>query len=140
MLAFGCVLAAVGVVLAGLLALLFRNSRAPGWTRPEAVVFLSTVPVAGMIGVGAGYALYGLNAVLRGDGDVRELAALVVVPALVALIWHALGIKGRLRTYGEAGGEPAGGFAAMPLVGSTTEPPDVPAPGGPQRPPTRTAA
>jgi hypothetical protein len=129
MLALGCVLAGAGVLLVGLLALLFRNPRAPRWTRPEAVVFLTMVPVAAMIGVGLGYALYGGNALLHGDGDLRELAALALVPAVIALVWHVLGIRGRLRAYADeaAGGPP--GAVTMPdvsLAGPADQPPQSP--------------
>ena len=51
------------------------------------------VPVAGMIGFGFGHMLYGGSALLRGESDLRELAVLALVPVVVALIWHALGIR-----------------------------------------------
>jgi heme A synthase len=135
MLAMGSALAGVGVLLVGLLALLFRSPRAPRWTRPEAVVFLTMVPVAGMIGIGAGYALYGGNSLLHGEGSPLELLALVLVPAVVALVWHILGINGRLRAYAEAApSEP------VAMADPTDEPPQSPAPAKPPRPPTRKAA
>jgi heme A synthase len=142
MLALGSVLAGTGILLVGLLALLFRNPRAPRWTRPEVVAFLTMVPVAGMIGIGFGTVLYGSNALLRGEGDVRELAALALVPAVVALIWYALGIRGRLRTYAEAVAD-LSNIVPIPgasLAGSIEEPPESPAPSEPPRPPNRKAA
>jgi hypothetical protein len=103
MLVTGSLLAGAGVLLAGLLALVFRNPRAPRWTRPDLVAFLATVPVAGMIGFGLGYVAFGISALLHGEGHlVRGLGALVGVPVLVALIWHFLGIKARLRAYAAA--------------------------------------
>jgi len=129
MLALGSVSAGVGVLLVGLLALLFRNPRAPRWTRPEAVVFLTMVPVAGMIGIGLGLGLYGSNALLHGEGDVRELAVLALVPVVVALIWHALGIKARLRAYAEAGAGDASSLVPAPdvsLAGPAEQPPQSP--------------
>lgn len=143
MLALGSVLAGVGVLLVGLLALLFGHPRAPRWTRPEAVLFLTTVPVAGMIGIGFGFVLFGGNALLHGEGDVRELAALALVPVVVALIWHALGIRGRLRAHAEAAdGGPPGGvpMTDLSLAGPSDEPAESPAPGKPPRPPARRAA
>jgi heme A synthase len=143
MLALGSVLAGTGILLVGLLALLFRNPRAPRWTRPEAVVFLTMVPVAGMIGIGFGLVLYGSSPLLRGEGDVRELAALALVPAVVALIWHALGIRGRLRTYAEAVAADLSNVVPIPdasLAGVADQPPEAPAPGKPPRRPTRKAA
>lgn len=141
MLALGSVLVGVGVLLVGLLALLFRNPRAPRWTRPEAVVFLTMVPVAGMIGFGFGFVLYGGSSLLHGEGDLRELAVLALLPVVLALIWHALGIRARLRGYGEASGE----FSSVipitqALAGSADLPPESPAPGNPPRRPTREAA
>jgi hypothetical protein len=81
---------------------------------------------------------------LRGEGDVRELAVLALVPVVVALIRRALGAKGRLRAYAEAS---AGAPSNVPpltdvsLAGPTDQPPpQSPAPGKPPRPPTRKAA
>jgi hypothetical protein len=102
MLALGSVGVGGGVLLAGLLALLFRHPRAPRWAQAEVVAFLCIVPVTAMIGFGLGYVFYGGIALLHGEGDVRELVVLVLVPVVVALIWHALGIRGRLRAYAEA--------------------------------------
>jgi hypothetical protein len=103
MLMVGSVLAGAGILLAGLLALLLRNPQAPRWTQAEAVALLATVPVAGMIGLGLGYMLFGISALLHGEGDVvRGLAALIGAPVVVALIWHVLGIRGRLRAYAAA--------------------------------------
>jgi hypothetical protein len=143
MLAFGSVVAGAGILLIGLLALVFRNPRAPRWTRPELVVFLIMVLVTGMIGFGLGYVFYGGSALLRGGGDIRELAVLALVPAVVALIFHALGIKGRLRAYAEAAAGGSSNVTPMTdvsLAGPTEQPPQSPAPGKPPRPPTRKAA
>jgi GNAT superfamily N-acetyltransferase len=141
MLALGSVIAGLGVLLVGLLALLFRHPRAPGWTRPEAVLFLSTVPVAGMIGLGLGYMLFGASALLRGEGDGRELAALILMPVVVAPLGRGLGIGRRLRAYAATSGAGVvllpGGAVATP---STEQPPESPAPGKPPRRPTRKAA
>ena len=53
-----------------------------------------------MIGFGLGYVFFGLNVLLNGGGDlVRGLGALVGVPVVVAVIWHVLGIRARLRAY-----------------------------------------
>jgi heme A synthase len=143
MLAIGSVVAGTGVLLVGLLALLFRHPRAPRWTQLELVVFLTTVPVAGMIGFGLGYALYGLNALLRGQGSVWELAVLALVPAVIVLVWYALDIRGRVRSYVEAAaGRPSNvtPITDVPLAGQSEEPPESPAPGKPPRRPTRKAA
>lgn len=83
MLAVGSVVAGAGVLVASLLALLFRHPEAPRWTRPEVVVMVVSVAVAGVIGFGLGHVLAGLYALLQGRGDARELAALVAVPAAV---------------------------------------------------------
>jgi hypothetical protein len=143
MLALGSVVAGIGFLLAGLLALVFRNPRAPRWTRPELVVFLSMVPVTAMIGVGLSYAFYGGGALLHGRGDVRELAVLAVVPVVVALIWRGLGIRRRLRAYAEAtAGEPSHVAPITDLrpASSIEGPPESPLPDPPPRRPTRKAA
>jgi drug/metabolite transporter (DMT)-like permease len=143
MLAIGSVLTGAAVLLVGLLALLFQHPRAPRWTRPELVVFLAMVAVTGMIGFGLGQVFYGISALLAGESDWRQLAALVLVPVVVALIWYALGIGRRLRAYaGATAGQPA---TVMPMpdvraAGSTDQPPESPAPGKPPRRTTRNAA
>jgi hypothetical protein len=143
MLGIGSVFAGAGVLLVGLLALLFQHPQAPRWTKPEAVVFLTMVPVTGMIGFGLGHVLYGTSTLLAGEADLRELVVLVLVPVVVALLWYALGIGRRLRAYGEA---TAGQLARVipisdaRLSGSTEQPPESPAPGKPPRRPTRNAA
>jgi hypothetical protein len=58
MLAMGSILADAGILLVGLLALLFQNPRAPRWTKPELVVFVTMVAVTGLIGFGLGYVFY----------------------------------------------------------------------------------
>ncbi|MGH6919068.1 MAG: hypothetical protein ACREJ0_15350 [Geminicoccaceae bacterium] len=143
MLALGSVGVGVGVLLAGLLALLFRHPRAPRWAQAEVVVFLSMVPVTAMIGFGLGYVLYGGIGLLYGQGHVGELAVPALVPVVVALIWHALGIRERLRAYAEAAaGEPSGAapMTVVSLAGPTDQPPQSPSPDNPPRRPTRKAA
>jgi hypothetical protein len=62
---------------------------------------------------------------------------------VVALIFYALGIKGRLHAYAEAA---AGGssnvrpMTDVSLAGPTEQPSQSPAPGKPPRPPSRKAA
>ena len=52
MLALGSCLAGSGILIAGLLALLFQHPNAPWWTRPQLVPMLLCIPVAGLIGAG----------------------------------------------------------------------------------------
>ena len=59
MLAFGSLLVGAGILLTGLLALLFRHPRAARWTGPELVAMLAVVPVTGLLGFGFGYMLLG---------------------------------------------------------------------------------
>ena len=54
MLAFGSYLAGLGILVAGGLALLFRQPNPPRWTQPEIVALLVCVPVTGVIGLGLG--------------------------------------------------------------------------------------
>jgi hypothetical protein len=134
MLAIGSVLAGAGVLSVGLLALLFQHPRAPRWTKPELVVFLIMVSVTGTIGLGLGHVFYGIGTVLDGEGDGRELAMLVLVPLVVALIWYVVGIGRRLRAYAEA---TAGQPADVRLAGD--EPRTQAAPGEPPHRPTGNA-
>jgi hypothetical protein len=67
----------------------------------------------------------GIRKLLAGEGHWRELAVLVLVPVVVALIWSASGIRRRLRAYAE---ENAGQTSVLPvadvrLAGSTDQPP-----------------
>ncbi len=98
MLAMGCLLVGAGILLAGLLALLFRHPRAPRWTRPELVAMLAVVPVTGLLGFGLGYMLLGGYRVLNGAAGLDELAALAAL-AIAAGLW-SFRVRRRLRAYG----------------------------------------
>ena len=106
MLALGSCIAGFGILMTGLLALLFRNPDAPRWTRPEIVAMLACVPATAITGLGLGYAAYGMARLVEGTGDPREL--LVLAGALIALVlvWRALGIRRRLTHYAGTGGVP----------------------------------
>jgi hypothetical protein len=100
MLAMGSLLVGVGILLAGLLALLFRHPRAPRWCGPEMVAMLAVVPVTVVLGLGFGYILVGVHRLLSGAGELYELAA----PAGVALLvagW-VFRVRQGLRAYGAA--------------------------------------
>lgn len=99
MLAFGSCVAGVGILLAGLLALLFRHPDAPRWTRPQIVAMLVCVPVSAAIGVGLGFTALGVSGQLQGAGDPRELLVVAGVVLALALAWRSLRIRQRLRTY-----------------------------------------
>jgi hypothetical protein len=96
-LANGSLLIALGILVTGLLALLFRHPRAPRWTRPELVAMLLVVPVSATLGLGLGYVLVGIYQLLHGLGNPVDLASLVVV-ALAAAAWWLV-ISRRLRAY-----------------------------------------
>jgi heme A synthase len=98
-LAFGSCIAGIGILMTGLLALLFRNPNAPRWARPEIVAMLICVPVSAMIGFGLGYAIYGLYQVINGAGDPRGFLVLAAVVIVLALLWRALRIRRRLKDY-----------------------------------------
>ncbi len=143
MLAVGSVVLGTGILLAGLLAVLFRHPRAPRWTRPEAVAFLILVPVSAMISLGSGGTVFGLYGVLAGWTDPRQLVALVALPVVLVLVWHGLGIHRRLRANALAtAGETASviPLADIGLAGSVDVPPDAPVPGKLPRRPKREAA
>lgn len=102
MLAFGSCIAGFGILVTGLLALLFRNPDAPRWTRPEIVAMLACVPVTATTGLGLGYSAYGVSQLVQGTGDPRELLVLPAVLIVLVLAWRALGIRRRLKDYAAA--------------------------------------
>jgi hypothetical protein len=65
MLAFGSCITGFGILVTGLLALLFRHPNAPRWTRPEIVAMLVCVPLTAVTGLGLGYTAYGLFLMIR---------------------------------------------------------------------------
>jgi len=103
-LAVGSCLAGLGVLVTGLLALLFRRPDAPRWTRRELVAMLVSVPVTGMIGFGLGYAAYGVSRLVDGTGDPGDLLVLAGVLVVLALAWRALAFRRRLKDYAAASG------------------------------------
>ena len=130
MLAFGSCIAGVGILFAGLLALLFRNPNAPRWTRPEIVAMLACVPVTATTGLGLGYAAYGLSQLVKGTGDPRELLVLVAVLIVLALLWRVLRIGRRLKDYAAATGgvSPSLYLATEPTLVVDEAPPPRPKP------------
>ena len=131
MLAFGSCIAGLGILISGLLALLFRNPNAPRWTRPEIVPMLICVGVTAITGIGLGYTAYGLSRLLKGTGDPFELLVLAAVVIVLVVIWRALGIRQRLRDYAVVSGA---FLASAPNVVLDEEPPPGPQPGaGPSR-------
>lgn len=125
MLAFGSCIAGFGILMTGLLALLFRNPKAPRWTRPEIVAMLACVPVTATTGLGLGYTAYGVSQLVKGTGDPRELLVLAVVLVVLALAWRALGIRRRLQDYAAATGgiAPSVYLAREPTLAIDEEPP-----------------
>jgi hypothetical protein len=125
MLAFGSCLAGFGILVTGLLALLFRNPDAPRWTRPELVAMLVCVPVAGTLGLGLGYTAYGTLRLVDGTGDPRELLVLGAVLIVLAVAWRALDIRRRLKVYAAATvGTSASKYLAIePTLSVDEEPP-----------------
>lgn len=131
MLALGSCIAGIGILVAGLLALLFRHPDAPRWTRPEIVAMLLCVPVTTTTGLGLGYTAFGLSQLVKGTGDPRELLVLAGVLIGLALLWRVLGIRRRLRAYAAATA------AAAPSVYLATQPAlviDETSPTGPPMP------
>ena len=106
MLALGSCLAGSGILIAGLLALLFQHPNAPRWTRPELVAKLICVPLALMIGVGLAFTAAGLWQLVSGTGELLGLLTLAAVVIGLALVWRVLGIRRRLAAYASAAAEP----------------------------------
>lgn len=132
MLAIGSLVFGAGTLVAGLLALLFRNPRAPRWTRPELVAMLAVIPVAGTLGLGFGYMLVGGYQLLNGAGERSEPVVLVAVALVVAGAWHFL--ARRLQAYGPAcapaaiGADAGAGLAVVAEGPPRPQPPGRPAP------------
>jgi len=105
LLSLGSCIAGIGILMTGLLALLFRHPNAPRWTRPEIVALLICVPVSATTGFGLGYTTYGLYQVVYGAGDARGLLVLAAVPIALALLWRVLRIRQRLKNYALATGK-----------------------------------
>lgn len=112
MLAIGSCIAGAGLLVTGLLALLFRHPRAPRWTRPEIVAMLICVPVTVTTGFGLGHVALGLTRLVQGTGEPREL--LVLAAVVVVLAWYGLRIRRRLKDYACATGD----FAARASLAS----------------------
>jgi hypothetical protein len=139
MLAFGSCIAGLGILMTGLLAVLFRNPDAPRWTRPEIVPMLACVPVTATTGMGLGYTAYGVSQLVNGTGDPRELLVLAAVLIVFALVWRVLGIGRRLRDYAATtgGSSPSMYLAAEPTLAIDDTVPPSP---GPRAPSSRRAA
>jgi hypothetical protein len=130
MLALGSIIAGIGILMAGLLALLFRNPDAPRWARPELVAMLACVPVTAIMGLGLGYTAYGVSQLVKGTGNPVELLVLVGVPIALAVAWRALGIRRRLQAYAAATGDISATayLAAEPRLVIDETPPPPPKP------------
>lgn len=124
MLAIGSCIAGIGVLMSGLLALLFRHPDAPRWARPEIVAMLVCVLATAVIGWGLGYTIYGLYQVVHGAGDPGELLVLAAVLIVLALAWRGLRIRQRLRDYAATGNSaPGGPPATEPKLAMSEKPP-----------------
>jgi hypothetical protein len=130
MLALGSCIAGFGILMTGLLALLFRNPSAPRWTRPEIVAMLACVPVTATTALGLGYTAYGVSQLVNGTGDPGELLVLAGVLIVLVLVWRALGIRRRLKDYAAATGgiSPSTYRATEPTLAIDETPPPPPEP------------
>jgi hypothetical protein len=136
MLALGSCIAGFGILVAGLLSLLFRHPNAPRWTRPEIVAMLICVPITGIIGLGLGYVAWGVSRLLAGTGDPRELLVLAGVLIVLGLLWRVFRIRQRLKAYAAVTGGIAPGayLATEPTLAIDEEPPPRPKPRAPSDP------
>jgi hypothetical protein len=136
MLALGSCIARFGILVTGLLALLFRYPNVPTWTRPEIVAMLVCVPVTVTTGLGLGYTAHGLSQLVNGAGDPPELLVLLPVLIILALVWRGSRIRQRLKDYAAATGwvAPSGYLATEPTLAIDEEPPPRPKPRAPSNP------
>jgi hypothetical protein len=130
MLALGSCIAGFGILVSGLLALLFRHPNAPRWTQPEIVAMLVCVPVTATTGLGLGYTAYGVSQLVTGTGDPRELLVLAGVLIVLALLWRVFRIRQRLKAYAAVtGGVASGAYLATEptlVIGEERPPPPRP--------------
>jgi hypothetical protein len=133
MLALGSCIAGIGILVTGLLALLFRNPNAPRWTRPEIVPMLLCVPVTATTGLGLGYVAYGASRLVKGTSDPRELLVLAGVVIVLVLLWRVSRIGQRLKDYAVAARStaPSGYLAMEAPLAIDEEPPPRPRPRAP---------
>ena len=103
MLALGSCLAGSGILIAGLLALLFQHPNAPWWTRPQLVPMLICLPLTGMIAIGLAFTAAGLWQLVNGTGDLLGLLTLAAVVIGLALVSRGFGIRRRLNAYATGG-------------------------------------
>jgi hypothetical protein len=125
MLALGSLMLGSGLLIGGLLALLFRHPNPPRWARPEIVPMLLCLPLTGMISVGLAFTAAGLwQLVVNGTGDLLGLLTLAAVVIGLALVWRVFGIRRRLNAYATGGISSGARLAAEPaLVIDETDPP-----------------
>ena len=103
MLALGSCLAGAGILIAGVLALLFQHPNAPWWTRPQLVPMLIFLPLTGMIAIGLAFTAAGLWQLVNGTGDLLGLLTLAAVVIGLVLAWRVFGIGRRLNAYATGG-------------------------------------
>ena len=109
MLALGSFMLGSGILIAGLLALLFQHPNAPWWTRPQLVPMLICLPLTGMIAIGLAFTAAGLWQLVNGTGDLLGLLTLAAVVIGLVLAWRVFGIRLRLAAYASAApAEPPG--------------------------------
>jgi heme A synthase len=85
----GSAMLALGLIVASLLAWSFRSSGTPRWLSSDLAAMLLCIPVTALIGLGAGYVLFGLS---HGIGLVEAVALI----ACAAVLW---GVRWTLRRH-----------------------------------------
>jgi hypothetical protein len=104
----GSLMVALGLVLVSVLAWLFRAARTPRWLGSDLAAMLLCIPVTALMGLGAGYMIFGLS---HGIGLV-EVAAVI---GCAAVLW---GVRRVIRQY-----LPAPMVIGTAGVGLTAKPP-----------------
>jgi hypothetical protein len=80
----GSAMLAFGLVIVSLLAWMFRSSGTPRWLGSDLAAMLLCVPVAALIGFGAGYVFLGLT---HGLGVVEVAALMGCAAVLLTVRW-----------------------------------------------------
>jgi len=123
----GGALAATGILLTVVLALIFRHPRAPGWMQGELVAELAAVAATAIVGLGLGYLLVAVVSFESERVGWTDLAGLGAAVSVVVVAWWLLDPRGRLKAYDRAA--VSGSSATGVLDLDPTPPAPAPRPG-----------
>jgi hypothetical protein len=98
----GSVLTTAGLLAVALLTLLFSNPAAPRWTKKELVPELFVVVVTTALGLGMAYLAMTPHQLMTEGVRLVDVAAVAGSLLVFVVVWRALKLRARLRTYAAA--------------------------------------